>query len=201
MRPFAYRDISTETEERYVLEAGERQVFFLGNRSGSLVFRLAGPGAEAHVYAAFAGKKDERFALSVTQEHAAPDTRSSLTLRSVLAAGARVELDGLIRIEAAGGGSDAFQDGRALLIGPGASQKMRPALEILPQDVTCRHAAAVSPVNQDALFALRARGLSEEAATDLLARGFLAAPLSELGGLVPGADMRGSVDALAARLT
>ena len=49
----------------------------------------------------------------------------------------------------------------------------KPELEIYESDVQCSHGATVGTLDEEAVFFLRSRGLSDEAARALLVRGFL----------------------------
>lgn len=167
-----YRDISTDTETHYRLATGKRTVFFLLNRTGEITIELAGPGAEAHVFALYAGQDDMRHALSLTQRHLAPDTVSSALVKATLDKKASFAYDGAISITPVAHRSDASQESRTLLLSPDARAIARPALEILAHDVRCHHAATTAPLSDDSLFFAESRGLSKEAARRLLIHGF-----------------------------
>lgn len=49
----------------------------------------------------------------------------------------------------------------------------KPALEIFADDVACAHGSTIGEIDQDAVFFLRSRGLSENAARNLLVQGFI----------------------------
>lgn len=64
-----------------------------------------------------------------------------------------------------------------LLLSESARLNTKPELEIHAEDVTASHGATIGQIDDDALFYLRSRGLSEEEAMALLKYGFAAAPL------------------------
>jgi Fe-S cluster assembly scaffold protein SufB len=166
-------DITDNVETTYVLDCPGRNVFFLFNRSGTITFKLAAPGAEAHVFALFFGTEDESFELDIRQEHQAPDTVSHLLAKSVLSGRARFRYEGLIKIEKEAQRSDASQTCRNLVLSPDAQAFSRPDLEILADDVACRHAATTSQPNPDHLFYAQSRGLDRTQAERLLTEGFI----------------------------
>jgi len=166
------KDISTNTDKLYTLRENERCVFFMLNRSGDITFDLAGPGAEAHIVAFFIGKKDVKETLRITQRHSSFNTTSSASVKSALFDESEFTYEGLIHIKEKASGSKASQEARALLVTPNTKAFFRPSLEILPEDVECRHAAAVSPLSKDALYFLKTRGISSEKAKKLLIEGF-----------------------------
>lgn len=165
-------DISKDTKKHYRLTAPGRQVFFLGGRSDEVTFELSAPGAEAHVFSLFSGRGAENQTLSVTMRHTAPHTVSRLSARSILREDSSAHFSGLIRIEREAIGSDAAQVSRALTLGSGSAGVSEPKLEILPDDVSCRHAATSGRPDSATLFYLESRGLSRAEAEGLLADGF-----------------------------
>ena len=77
-------------------------------------------------------------------------------------------------------GTDAEQSNPNLLLSAGAEVDSKPQLEIHADDVKCRHGSSIGRLDEDALFYLRARGLDEGEARDLLTRGFAAEVLDAL---------------------
>ncbi|MGB4834205.1 MAG: SufD family Fe-S cluster assembly protein [Candidatus Moraniibacteriota bacterium] len=167
-----YRDISTDTQTVYRLAANEKMVFFMLNRTGDITIELAGSGATAHVFALYSGKGTLKQSLTLTQKHLAPDTISSVLIKSALDDQSSFTYDGAIKIAPDAHRSDASQESRALILSPDARAYARPALEILAHDVSCHHAAATSPINAEALYFAQSRGLSAAKARDLLVQGF-----------------------------
>lgn len=178
-----FHDITTDTKDIYRLEENEKFVFFLHNRSGDLTFELAGAGAEAHIFACFVGKNQDKQTLRITQHHLAPHTLSSALVKSALSDESEFTYEGLIRIEPAGQGGDASQESRSLLLSKNAKAFSKPALEILADDVRCRHAATVSPLNSEQLFFAQSRGLSPRQSKELLVEGFFKRAFDKMNAL------------------
>ena len=68
--------------------------------------------------------------------------------------------------------TDAKQTNRALLLSDNASINTKPQLEIFADDVKCTHGAAIGQLDDDAIFYLRARGLTYLEARDMLIHAF-----------------------------
>ena len=68
--------------------------------------------------------------------------------------------------------TDSAQSSRNLLLTTRAVVDALPQLEIFADDVKCTHGATVGQLDSEELFYLRSRGLSEEAARDLLTYAF-----------------------------
>lgn len=170
--PMQYRDISHDTASHYRLDTNEKAVFFMLNRTGEITVELAGPGAAAHIFALYTEDGAAQRSLRLVQKHLAPDTVSSALVKTALDGTASFAYDGTIEIAKDAHRSDASQESRVLLLSSAARAYSRPALEILAHDVKCHHAATTSPVNDEALYFARSRGLSIDTARQLLVRGF-----------------------------
>ena len=79
----------------------------------------------------------------------------------------------MIRVDPGAQRTDAFQESRNLLLSTDAHADAIPGLEIEADDVRCTHAAAVAQVDPEQLFYLRARGLDDAEAKQLVIEGFL----------------------------
>ena len=69
---------------------------------------------------------------------------------------------------------DAIQEDKNLLLSDGAEADTKPAFWIYCDDVKCAHGAACGQIDEDVLFYLRSRGLSDTAARHLMVQGFVA---------------------------
>src|SRR5213592_3495625 len=68
--------------------------------------------------------------------------------------------------------TDAKQTNKALLLSDDAQINTKPQLEIFADDVKCTHGAAIGQLDEDAIFYLRARGLTFAEARDMLIHAF-----------------------------
>lgn len=64
--------------------------------------------------------------------------------------------------------TNAYQQNNNILLDEGATIDTKPQLEIFADDVKCSHGCTVGQLNEDALFYLRARGISKKEAQALL---------------------------------
>lgn len=167
-----FKNITTDEQTIYRLKESEKCVFFLFNRSGEITFELAGIDAEAHIFAFFIGKGDEKHSLQLWQNHLASKTISHTLIKSVVSDEAICAYEGTIFIDKQAPQSDASQESRAILLSSDALVSMKPTLEILASDVICNHKATTSPLNKEALFFAKTRGLSLVQAEKLLLSGF-----------------------------
>lgn len=145
-----------------------------------LEVELAGPGARSSLYAASLAGGRRHVDAHTSQLHKAPRTSSDLLFRTALWGKARSVYTGLIRIEREAPDCEAYQAADNLLLSDEARADATPVLEILPDAVRCKHGATAGPVDQEELFYLATRGLSEPEAVRLLVRGFLDPALDRL---------------------
>ncbi len=155
--------------------------------------RLAGRGSSAKVTGAYAGAGNQHLDYDTTQEHVGDHTTSDLAFRGVLTDKATAVWRGMIKVDKGAQQTDAFQESRNLLLSKDAHADAIPGLEIEADDVRCTHAAAVAQMDPEQLYYLKARGLSDSAAKQLVVEGFV-------GELVERAPQGPAREALAERL-
>ena len=104
--------------------------------------------------------------------------------KGVASAKGRNVYQGKFHVERAAQKTDARMTANALLLSDGAEANHKPELEIYADDVECAHGSTVGALDNDALFYLRQRGLTEAQARALLIEAFV-------GEVVDGVDHDG----------
>ena len=99
-----------------------------------------------------------------TIDHAKPHCPSHELYKGILDGKARAVFNGKIIVRPDAQKTDAKQTNRALLLSDDATINTKPQLEIFADDVKCTHGAAIGQLDEEALFYLRARGLTERGA-------------------------------------
>jgi len=138
-----------------------------------------------------------RLHADVTTEiyHAAGETRSVQLFKHVVGGHGRAVYQGKITVAEGADKSDSRQTAKALLMGERAEADLKPELEIFADDVKCAHGAAVGDLDADSLFYLRARGISEGEARNMLVRAFLEESVSQIADETVRAAVWQSVEA------
>lgn len=103
-----------------------------------------------------------------TIDHAVPHCTSHELYKGILDGRARAVFNGRIIVREDAQKTDSKQTNRALLLSDDAVINSNPQLEIFADDVKCTHGAAIGQLDDEAMFYLRARGLTEKAARDML---------------------------------
>lgn len=137
-----------------------------------LHIRLEGEGAECHLIGLDLARGNAHVDRHLFIEHLVPHTKSTQLFKGVFDGDASASFFGLIRVYKGADGTSAHQVDRNLLLSPNATVNSRPQLEIDTDDVSCTHGATVGQLDENAIFFLRSRGLSEEVARALLTEGF-----------------------------
>ncbi|MEE8498366.1 MAG: Fe-S cluster assembly protein SufB [Acidimicrobiia bacterium] len=112
--------------------------------------------------------------------HAAPNTTSLVTSKSISMDGGRAGYRGLVRVEDGAEGVKSFVRCDALILDENSRSDTYPYMEIEESDAQIGHEATISKVGDDQLFYLRSRGLSEEEATAMIVAGFIEPIVKEL---------------------
>lgn len=107
------------------------------------------------------------------QKHKAPHASSDLLYKNALYDKTRTVFSGLIVVDEGAHYTDAYQTCRNLINSTEAEANAMPGLEINADQVKCSHGATNSPISQDELFYLRARGIPEHDARKLIVLGFI----------------------------
>ena len=125
-------------------------------------------------------------------DHAQPHCDSHELYKGILDGRSRAVFNGKIIVRLDAQKTDAKQSNKALLLSEGAQVTTKPQLEIFADDVKCTHGATVGQLDEEALFYLRSRALSEAQARQLLIHAFAA----DLLGHIKVAAVRHQIDTL-----
>ncbi|MCB1531392.1 MAG: Fe-S cluster assembly protein SufD [Alphaproteobacteria bacterium] len=122
-------------------------------------------------------------------EHKAPHCRSNQFYRSILDEKARGVFQGKVHVHQSAQKTDGYQLSNAILLSPEAEMDTKPELEIYADDVKCSHGATTGQLDEEPVFYLRSRGLSEKQARELLIQAFV----DEVVDKIVDEEIRGSV--------
>ncbi len=141
---------------------------------------MMGPGARGEVMSiAYAGR-DQHQDAGAKMVHAAPNTTSIITSKSISKDGGRATYRGLVKVYDGATGCKSNVKCDALLMDEHSRTDTYPYIEIDEQDCAIEHEATVARVGEEQLFYLMSRGLSEQEATNLIVQGFIEPVTKEL---------------------
>jgi len=159
----------------------------------------ADKGGEAELYGLYFSDAGQHLEHRQLVDHSVPDCRSYVGYRGALQGrSARTVWVGDVHIRAAATGTETYEINRNLLLTEGARAVSVPNLEIETGEVAgAGHASATGRFDDEQLFYLMARGITEGEARKLVVRGFFA----ELINKIPVEELRERLgDAIEARL-
>jgi len=133
---------------------------------------MVGRGARADVVSVALAGPGQHQDSGAKVIHAAPDTTSKITAKSISFGGGHTTYRGLAHIAKGAVRSKTKVECDALMFDDGSKSDTIPYIEILEDDVTMEHEATVSKVSEEQLFYLQSRGLGEQEATMLIVQGF-----------------------------
>ncbi len=142
--------------------------------------RFAGEGGNCNLRGLSVVGGDRHVDNHLRIDHASAHCDSREFFKSVVGDKGRSVFTGRIMVREGAQKTDAKQTNQSLLLSNDARVESRPQLEILADDVKCTHGATVGQIDDAALFYLQSRGLSAEAARNLLIYGFARACLDEI---------------------
>lgn len=145
-----------------------------------MVVELTGDDATAHVSGAALGDGDFHHDDTVFITHNAVNCESRQVFKKVLRNGATGVFQGKILVQPGAQKTDGYQISQSLLLDDDSQFLAKPELEIYADDVVCSHGSTSGAIDDEALFYLRARGVPEGKATDLLTLAFLAEAVDEI---------------------
>lgn len=137
----------------------------------------------ADVNGAFVLRDTQHLDHHVYVDHVAGDTRSGQFFRGVLGGKSRGVFNGKARIQQGADGSIVRQSNANLLLSRMAEIDTKPELEIYADEVEAAHGATVGQLDEDAVFYMRTRGLSDEQARGMLTSAFCKAVLDRATNL------------------
>ncbi len=134
---------------------------------------LAGKNAHADMRCLYFGDAARLFKVKTHQEHVAGNATSNVVVKAVLTDEARLTCNSMISVAPGANGTNAEQVNKNILLSRKARAVSIPMLEVLANDVKCKHGAAVSRLDDEQMFYLQSRGLGVEQTKSMLLEAFL----------------------------
>lgn len=157
---------------------------------------LAGSGSEGYLYGLSYADAGQHLESQVYLHHKGPHTKGDVLYKGALQGqGAHSVWIGDVLIGANANGTDSYEANRNLVLTEGARADSIPNLEIETGDILgAGHASATGRFDDEQLFYLQARGISEEEARRLVVLGFLTDIVQRLGIPALEAELLGAIE-------
>jgi Fe-S cluster assembly protein SufD len=144
----------------------------------SLTVDMKGKGAEFHLHALYiaegVGERAGKATIEVTVNHLAPGCTSRQLIKGIASGEAVGSFKGMVHVAPGAQKTDATQRNQNLQLSDTAQIRATPGLEIYADDVKCSHGATVGRLDEEAIYYMRQRGVSEVEARRMQMHGFAA---------------------------
>ncbi len=124
-------------------------------------------------------------------DHRKPNCNSNQLYKGIIEEKSSATFNGKIYVRKDAQKTNAFQSNKNILLSDDGTINTKPQLEIYADDVKCSHGTSTGKLDEDKIFYLRARGLSEASAKKLLMHAFA----SEVVGTIKIEALREYVEA------
>ena len=113
-------------------------------------------------------------------KHFAEDCKSNQVYKGILNDRAKATYFSNTHVDQVAQKTEGYQLSKGILLSDNASYFSKPELKIYADDVKCSHGSTIGPIDENAIFYLRSRGMSKNAATKILISSFINEELSSI---------------------
>jgi Fe-S cluster assembly protein SufD len=145
-----------------------------------VIATFVAPGGECVMNGLFVATGTQHMDTHTRVDHAQPHTTSRELYKGILDGKARGVFDGRVVVRKDAQKTDAQQTNKNLLLSKEALVHSTPALEILADDVKCKHGSTTGQLDPTAVFYLRSRGIGLAEARRLLTFAFASDVIQKL---------------------
>jgi Fe-S cluster assembly protein SufD len=145
--------------------------------SGSLVrnnltIALDAEGIETHLNGLYLTKGNQIIDNHTVVDHRMPNCNSNELYKGIIDDKSAATFNGKIFVRKDAQKTNAFQSNKNILLSDDGTINTKPQLEIYADDVKCSHGTSTGKLDEEKIFYLRSRGLSETNAKKLLMHAF-----------------------------
>ena len=127
---------------------------------------------EAHLYGLYFQAGKTHVDNHTVVDNVKPNCLSNELYKGILNDKSSAVFNGKIFVQPQAQKTNAYQSNKNILLSADASVNTKPQLEIFADDVKCSHGCTIGRLNEDGLFYLQSRGISESIARSLLVHAF-----------------------------
>ncbi|MDX9750694.1 MAG: Fe-S cluster assembly protein SufD [Flavobacteriales bacterium] len=156
---------------------------------------LTGPGAHAELNGVYLLDGNAHCDNQSRIGHDVPDCTSDELYKGIVAGRATGVFNGKVHVKQDAQRTRAYQRNTNILQGEDARVFSKPELEIYADDVKCSHGCTIGRMDEQAVFYLRSRGVSEEEARRMMAHAFMTDVLERIANPDWRKHLEGMIDA------
>ncbi|GGB88660.1 Fe-S cluster assembly protein SufD [Dyadobacter sediminis] len=141
---------------------------------------LDGERCEAHMYGLYFPDGTQHVDNHTVADHRKPNSESNELYKGILRDRSKGVFNGKIFVRPDAQKTNAFQSCKNIVLSTDATMNTKPQLEIFADDVKCSHGTTTGQIDEEALFYMRSRGISQSEAMALLMFAFCADVISQI---------------------
>ena len=145
-----------------------------------LVIRVNGENATSNLNGLYLGKGKQLIDNHTVVDHRVPHCESNELYKGIADEQSTTVFNGKVFVRPDAQKINAFQQNANIVLTDDATVNSKPELEIYADDVKCSHGSVTGQFDEEAVFYLRSRGLSEQSARNLLVSAFAADVLNKI---------------------
>lgn len=139
-----------------------------------------GENCESHLNGAYLLKNKQHVDNHSIIDHKVPNCESFELYKGVIDDNSTGVFNGKVFVRQDAQKINAFQSNGNVLLSDNAVMNSKPELEIYADDVKCSHGSTTGQLDEEAIFYLRARGLSDKSARQLMVSAFIGEVLDKV---------------------
>lgn len=147
----------------------------------NLTINLEAENCEGHMYGIFLLDKKSHVDNNTSVDHIKPNSFSNELYKGILDEKSTGVFNGKIYVRQDAQKTNAFQSNNNILLSDDATIHTKPQLEIWADDVKCSHGCTSGQLDEEAIFYLRARGISEKKAKAMILKAFATETMNHIG--------------------
>jgi Fe-S cluster assembly protein SufD len=141
---------------------------------------IDGENCESHFYGLYMLNGNTLADNHTVVDHKKPNSFSNELYKGIMDGNSKGVFNGKIFVRPHAQKTNAFQSNRNIIISDSATVNTKPQLEIWADDVKCSHGCTTGQLDEEAMFYLRSRGISESIAKAMLLYAFAADVLTPI---------------------
>lgn len=143
-----------------------------GHVRNNIVVRMQGEDCRLEADGLYLIDHEQQCDNYIFVEHAQPHCTSRELYKGIVDDAARARFNGHVLVQDGAVKTEAYQTNRNILLTDKAHVDTRPFLEIYNDDVKCSHGSTIGQLDEQALFYLMTRGISQRTAITMLSYAF-----------------------------
>lgn len=143
-----------------------------GHVRNNIIVRMQGEGCHLEADGLYLIDREQECDNYIFVEHAKPHCHSRELYKGIVDDSARARFNGHVLVQDGAVKTEAYQTNRNILLTDKAHVDTRPFLEIYNDDVKCSHGSTIGQLDEQAMFYLMTRGISQRTAITMLSYAF-----------------------------